>query len=103
MSENSKFLAGLEEGFARIISLILTLIFFLIYVVAVEEVVLNWLQALAWLGLFWLVYEVISLLLFSVFVFFTKNKISKRDSSVENSQKTPSDSESFMNNFTEGS
>ncbi len=102
MSEN-KFLAGLEEGFARIIALVLTLIFFLIYTAAVEQVTLNWLQALAWLGLFWFVYEVISFLLFSVFTFFARNKIAKQDSNTESNQKVAPSSDSFMADFTEKS
>jgi hypothetical protein len=73
-SQEKNFFAGLEEIFARLLGLALTLIFFLIYVIAVDELALGWQQALVVLGIFWLVYETVSLVLFSVFRFFSNQK-----------------------------
>ncbi len=74
MPQDKSFFAGLEEIFARLLGLVLTIIFFLIYIVAIQELILDWRQALILLTIFWLVYETVSLILFSVFRFFAKQK-----------------------------
>ena len=69
---NSKIFAGLEEIFARLLSACLVIIVFVIIVVAREEVTLDWLPVAGWLLLFWFVYELISIVLFNLFVFFSR-------------------------------
>lgn len=66
------FFAGQEEVFARIISLLLSSLFFVIFTVAKETVTLKWDNVLYSLGIFWIIYESLSLLLFQIFKFFAK-------------------------------
>ncbi len=77
--KDKSFFAGLEEVFARLLGLALTLVFFLIYIVAIQELLLGWLETLALLSLFWFIYEIISLLLFSVFRFFAKQQSESKE------------------------
>ena len=69
---NKQFFAGLEEALARLVGLVLTLTFFLIYTWAVDGINLNWLQAFFAFGLFWLVYEAVAFGLFILFDFFAR-------------------------------
>jgi hypothetical protein len=65
------FFSSLEEIFARFFSLVLSLIFFVIYVIAAgNKVELNVVGILQTTLVFWLIYETISFILFTVFRFF---------------------------------
>lgn len=86
LKENS-FFAGLEEIIARLLGAIITLAFFLIYIVAVNQITLDWVQTFVLLTIFWLTYEVVSLILFSVFSFFAKAKnssLNQGETQIEN-------------------
>lgn len=84
MQTKNSFFAGLEEVFARLLGVVIAFVFFLIYIVAVNQIVLDWVKSLIMLVIFWLTYETLSLILFSVFSFFAKDK--KAAAPVENSQ-----------------
>jgi hypothetical protein len=86
MENKNNFYAGLEEGIARILGLILTVIFFVIYITASEKIEIDWYSGTGMLVLFWLVYEAISLVLFIMFSFFGKNKLDK-----DNKKSEPAD------------
>jgi len=78
---SKQFLSGLEETIARFASLILSVLFFSIYIVAVEQVSLDWKSASLALAFFWFVYELIAFILFTVFKFFgDKNSSNSGDS-----------------------
>ena len=65
------FFSSLEEIFARFFSLILSVLFFAIYVIAAgNKVELNVVGILQTTLVFWLIYETISFILFTVFKFF---------------------------------
>jgi hypothetical protein len=72
MTEKS-FLSGLEEVVARFAGLILTLLFFIIYATSRTTITLDWYGLSAHLIIFWLIYELISYILFIIFRFFSKN------------------------------
>lgn len=73
MTEKS-FLSGLEEVVARIAGLILTLVFFIIYATSRTTVTLDWYGLTAHLIIFWIIYEIVSYILFVIFRFFSKNQ-----------------------------
>ena len=78
---HKSFFSGLEEVFGRFFSLILSVLFFVIYVIAANnKVELNAIGILQVTLVFWLIYETISFVLFSVFRFFASREISKEDS-----------------------
>jgi hypothetical protein len=83
MEKQSNFYAGLEEGIARILGLIITVIFFIIYITASEKIEIDWYTGTGMLVLFWLIYEAISLVLFIMFSFFGKNKLDKEKKNSE--------------------
>jgi len=85
---NKQFFSGLEEALARLVGVILTLTFFLIYIWAVNGVSLSWLQAFFAFGLFWLVYEAIAFGLFILFDFFAKKSESETSTKNPNGQDT---------------
>ena len=71
---NKNFFAGIEEVVSRLISAVITTIFFLVYVSAKtnSEIVLNWSGLLVSLAIFWLVYEFLAYCLYMIFVYFSK-------------------------------
>lgn len=71
---NKNFFAGLEEVSSRLISLVITSAFFLVYISAKpnQEMLVNWTQLLIILSVFWLVYELLGYLFFTVFNYFGK-------------------------------
>lgn len=73
---NTKIFAGLEEIFARLFAALITIIIFVVIVVAREMVELDWFSVGGWLLLFWFIYELISIILFNLFVFFAKRELS---------------------------
>ena len=70
---NRSFISGLEELVARIVSLALSLVFFVVYVYAAEELVINWQSVISFLLIFWLIYETLAYLLYIIFRFFGDN------------------------------
>ncbi len=80
---NKQFFAGLEEALARLVGVVLTLTFFLIYIWAVGGVNFNWLQAFFAFGLFWLIYEAIAFGLFMLFDFFAKKSESTQSTQTQ--------------------
>jgi hypothetical protein len=79
---NKSFFAGLEEVLSRLVSLVVCISFFAIFVVAKPDQTIN-LNAKdlgIWLLVFWFVYECIGFLLYSLFVYFGKNKEVKQAS-----------------------
>jgi hypothetical protein len=74
---SKSFYSGFEEVVSRLISLIITMVFFSIYIFAKSDnlILLDWSKMLAFLGIFWLTAEVLSAILHFVFCQFSKNKI----------------------------
>jgi hypothetical protein len=68
------FFAGLEEVGGRFGSLFITLGLFAVYGWAKGIVSLDWFQVSGYLGLFWLLYELFSFLLFKTFRYFAGSK-----------------------------
>lgn len=73
------FFAGLEGIAARLVSFIITLVFFIIYVSTSGGVEFDWYQMAGTLTLFWLCYEGVGYLLFLFFNFFARNNLTKVD------------------------
>ena len=71
---NKSFFAGMEEVFSRLISVFLTVVFFLVYVFAKDsqELFLEWSGVFFVLFIFWVIYESLSYGLYILFVYFTK-------------------------------
>lgn len=68
---NSKsFIAGLEELVARVVSLVLSILFFTVYTYATGVLSVNWQSMVTYLLLFWLLYEALSFILYTIFKFF---------------------------------
>ena len=67
-----QFFAGTEEVIARLVSLCITLLFFAIYALAKTTFYLDIYTLLTVLGIFWVVYEIFSYILFAIFKFFSK-------------------------------
>jgi hypothetical protein len=79
MPENKKvFLSGMEEIFARLVGLIIDLIFFGIYALARNPVTYEWTNFLVTLLIFWLIYELLSVVLFQFFHFFSSANQAKK-------------------------
>ena len=77
------FYSGFEEVVSRLISLILSMVFFSIYITAKDAkvIILDLPKMLVFLGIFWLTYEVVSAILFFVFCQFSKNKLEEMEES----------------------
>lgn len=71
---NKSFFAGMEEVLARICSLVLTLVFFLIFILTRGELEVEWRTLSVILLIFWLVYEILSLMFFNAFRYFSNNQ-----------------------------
>jgi hypothetical protein len=70
---NSKsFFAGQEEIFGRLLGCLITLVFFLIFILAKESITLKWQELTFTLLIFWFVYEFLSLVFYQMFYFFGK-------------------------------
>lgn len=89
MNKNQSFFAGQEEVLARISSLVISTIFFLIFIIAREQINLNYQSAIIFISIFWVVYESLALILFQLFSHFANNKknsiqeIDNSDTSIE--------------------
>jgi uncharacterized membrane protein len=83
--KNRKFFAGLEEVLARILGLCVTLVFFAVYVSAKGTILADWYGIIGYLSLFWLIYEILSYILFIAFAYFSRdnNEIKSPDSVAE--------------------
>jgi hypothetical protein len=77
MSNKNNYFAGAEEAVGRLLSFIVSLAFFSIYILSKTTVLLDWSGLLVHLAIFWLVYEVVSLVLFFVLNQFSRDKIEK--------------------------
>jgi uncharacterized membrane protein len=73
--KNRKFFAGLEEVLARILGLCVTLVFFAVYVSAKTTINTDWYGIIGYLSLFWLIYEVLSYILFIAFAYFSRDNM----------------------------
>jgi hypothetical protein len=71
--KNRKFFAGLEEVLARLLGLGVTLVFFAVYVSAKGTILADWYGIIGYLSLFWLIYEILSYILFLAFAFFSRD------------------------------
>lgn len=80
MNQDNKFFAGQEEVFARICSMILSMLFFVIYVVASVSIVVDYKSVTIFLLVFWVIYESLSLILFQLFNHFSNLKVQKNNS-----------------------
>jgi hypothetical protein len=79
-----QFLSGLEETIARFGSLVLTVLLFSIYIVAVEQITFDWRSGSISLAFFWFVYELIAFILFTMFKFFgEKNQSNNSTAQIE--------------------
>lgn len=66
------FFSGLEEVVARLISFLVSVTFFVIYIAGQGKFDLDWYKAAIVLGFFWILYELISYILFLILSFFSK-------------------------------
>jgi hypothetical protein len=72
---NTNNYTGIEEAVARIISFLVSLIFFSIYSLSrVNDLVLDWSKLMIHLAIFWFVYELCSFGLFVILVQFSKTR-----------------------------
>jgi hypothetical protein len=71
--KNRNFFAGLEEVLARILGLCVTLVFFAVYVSAKGTILADWYGIVGYLSLFWLIYEMLSYILFIAFAYFSRD------------------------------
>ena len=69
--------AGLEEAFARFISTMLTVLFFVVYIFAQNGISFDWYSGAGFLFLFWFIQEIFSVALFYTFKFFSSRKINQ--------------------------
>jgi|GEM_PF-3604580 len=75
---SKSFLSGLEELLARVVSLVLTLLFFVIYALSnSQSLTLDWFQLAVHLSIFWIVYETLALIFFQTFLFFSTKSVDK--------------------------
>jgi uncharacterized membrane protein len=65
-----KIFAGLEEIIARLFAAFLTILLFVVFVAARGSIDLEWRAVASWLVAFWFGYELASIVLFNIFVFF---------------------------------
>ena len=71
----SGFFSGLEEVLARFIAVFITLLFFVVYIIASGNYLeIDWIKFVLYAGIFWLMYELVALILFSMFSFFARMK-----------------------------
>lgn len=68
------FLSGLEEIFARVFGFLAVSIVFLVFVYARGFLNLDWYSTAGLLSLFWILYELLSYILFLLFAFFSKKQ-----------------------------
>jgi hypothetical protein len=90
MNEKS-FLSGLEEVIARFAGLVLTLIFFIIYATSRTTVTLDWYGLSAHLIIFWIIYEIVSYILFVIFQFFSKANEANKQAAANQNTSSPLD------------
>lgn len=90
----SSFIAGMEEAVARIAGLLLSVIFFIIFVTARETITLDWMDAAGALLLFWFVYELISYGLYILFSYFKKTTDSEAEAKKTQATETVEDESS---------
>ena len=77
---SKSFYTGFEEMVSRFVSLVLSLSFFSIYILAKStDLLLDWNKLTIHLLVFWFVYEVLSYILFIIFCQFSKNKVISSD------------------------
>lgn len=88
---NKNFLAGLEEVSSRLISLVITSTFFLVYISAKpnQEMLVNWTQLLIILSIFWLVYEFLGYLFFMIFGYFGKQGETPLQTDIKTTPQSP--------------
>jgi hypothetical protein len=75
MSENTNYLAGMQEVVGKTVSFVVTTIGFIIYAVAKDKVELTPVNVLAYLALFWFLYELITYMMYIVFSLFFKGGV----------------------------
>ena len=81
---NSKNYTSTEELMARLLSLLITLAFFSIYILTKGQIaVVDWTVLITHLAIFWLVYEVISYTFFTILHQFASNKNTLQNASQE--------------------
>ena len=73
------YFGGLEGFAAKLVSLVITLVFFSIYTAAAKGFESSWFELTGILTLFWVIYEILGYILFVFFNFFARNKFSKYD------------------------
>jgi len=69
---DGSFFSGLEEVVARLISFLVSVTFFVIYIAGQGKLELDWYKAAIILGFFWILYELISYILFLILSFFSR-------------------------------
>ncbi len=78
-----KYFGGLEGIIAKLVSLIITVVFFAIYNLTSDKLEASWFELTGILLLFWLIYEILGYVLFLFFVFFGNNRFERIDEEVE--------------------
>jgi hypothetical protein len=72
MSENTNYLAGMQEVVGKTVGFAITTIGFVIYAFARDQVVLTPVNVLAYLALFWFLYELLTFMMYMLFSLFMK-------------------------------
>jgi|GEM_PF-5483837 len=89
-----EFISGLEEVVARTVSLVITMLIFIAYILGNPFVVPRWQEIALFLLGFWFAYEIIGYILFMLFKFFANKQAqvlaAKTSESVE-MQEPPAD------------
>lgn len=67
------FFAGQAEIIARLSGLLVITLFFVIYILGVNQVTLDWTGVVKSLAFFWFLYEITSLIFYQLFQYFQKS------------------------------
>jgi hypothetical protein len=79
----SKYIT-LEEAIAKVLSLVIDLAFFSIYILTKNTISnVDWQVLMIHLAIFWLVYEILSFGFYIILIQFSQNKISQPESKIE--------------------
>ncbi|NJL96483.1 hypothetical protein HC766_04800 [Candidatus Gracilibacteria bacterium] len=71
------FFAGSEEVIARFASLIVTVIGFSVFFIASDNMSFLWYEIAYLLAIFWFIYELVALIMFTLFRYFSSNNAPK--------------------------
>jgi len=94
------YFSGLEEALARLVSAIVTILGFLIYVSAKGSIVIGWRETIVALAAFWVIHEIIGFLMYLFFRYFSNKSenvlVSPNTNQANNSQNTISENPKIL-------